>query len=83
MEQKRQSKVRKPRRKKCSHTRAKAAERGTRIERQRHQKLDAMLAGLPRQCDIGAKKNSRGHDQYWRGYKLHLDAADGQIPIPA
>jgi hypothetical protein len=83
MEQKRQSKVRKPRRKKGSHTRAKAADRGTRIERQRHQKLDAMLAGLPRQCDIGAKKNSRGHDQYWRGYKLHLDVADGQIPISA
>lgn len=83
MERKRQSKVRKPRRKKGSHTRAKAADRGTRIERQRHQKLDAMLAGLPRQCDIGAKKNSRGHDQYWRGYKLHLDVADGQIPISA
>jgi len=83
MEQKRQSKVRKPRRKKGSHTRAKAADRGTRIERQRHQKLDAMLAGLPRQCDIGAKKNSRGHDQYWRGYKFHLDVADGQIPISA
>jgi hypothetical protein len=83
MQQKRQSKVRTPKRKKGSHTRAKAAERGTRIERQRHQKLDAMLAGLPRQCDIGAKANSRGHENYWRGYKLHLDVADGQIPISA
>jgi len=45
--------------------------------------FDAMLAELPRACDIGAKKNSRGHDQYWRGYKLHLDVADGQIPISA
>lgn len=63
--------------------RAKAAERGTRIQRQRHQKLDQMLKDLPRQCDSGAKKNSQGNEQYWRGYKLHLDVADGQLPISA
>jgi hypothetical protein len=62
---------------------AKAAERGTRIQRQRHQKLDRMLNDLPRQCDTGAKKNSQGNEQYWRGYKLHLDVADGQLPISA
>jgi hypothetical protein len=28
------------------------------------------------------KKSRSGHQQYWRGYKLHLDVADGQIPIP-
>ena len=63
--------------------RAKAAERGTRIQRQRHQQLPRMLSELPRQCDIGAKKNSQGNEQYWRGYKLHLDVADGQVPISA
>jgi len=63
--------------------RAKAADRGTRIQRQRHQKLDRMLAELPNGCDLGAKTNSQGHPQYWRGYKLHLDVADGQIPISA
>jgi len=83
IEKKRQSKVRKPKRKKGAHARAKAADRGTRIQRQRHQKLDAMLADLPRHCDIGAKTNSRGHENYWRGYKFHLDVADGQIPISA
>jgi len=62
---------------------AKAAERGTRIQRQRHQQLPRMLSELPRQCDIGAKKNSQGNEQYWRGYKLHLDVADGQVPISA
>ncbi|HYI93231.1 MAG TPA: hypothetical protein VEX68_06785 [Bryobacteraceae bacterium] len=31
----------------------------------------------------GVKKSSQGHKQYWRGYKLHLDVADGQIPISA
>lgn len=83
MEQKRRDKAPQPKRKKGSHARAKASERGTRIQRQRHQKLDTMLAELPRQCDIGGKKNSKGHDSYWRGYKLHLDVADGQIPVSA
>jgi len=77
--------ARKPKRKlrKGFHARAKASERGKRIQRQPHQKLEAMLADLPRQCDIGAKKNSQGHEHYWRGYKLHLDVADGQVPISA
>ena len=63
--------------------RAKAAERGTRLERQRKQSLARQLAGLPLNCSIGTKKSSKGHQQYWRGYKLHLDVADGQIPISA
>jgi hypothetical protein len=63
--------------------RKKAAERGTRISRQCRQKLDRQLKDLPRHCDLGAKKNAKGHEQYWRGYKLHLDVADGQIPVSA
>lgn len=63
--------------------RAKAGERGSRIERQRQQPLAQQLAGLPQNCSIGTKKSSKGHQQYWRGYKLHLDVADGQIPISA
>jgi hypothetical protein len=63
--------------------RAKASERNKRIQRQPHQKLEAMLAELPKQCDIGVKKTNEGHEQYWRGYKLHLDVADGQVPISA
>jgi hypothetical protein len=70
-------------REKGRHKRAKAADRGTRMQRQRHQKLDVMLQDLPCQCDMGAKKNSQGNDQYWRGFKLHLDVADGQLPISA
>lgn len=42
-----------------------------------------MLRDLPRQSDMGAKKNTQGNEQYWRGFKLHLDVADGQIPISA
>lgn len=63
--------------------RAKACERGTQIERQRHMALDRMLAEIPTKCAIGVKKSSKGHFNYWRGYKLHLDVADGQIPISA
>jgi hypothetical protein len=61
----------------------KVSERGNRISRQRHQKLERMLKELPRQCDIGTKTSSKGYQQYWRGYKLHLDVADGQLPISA
>jgi hypothetical protein len=54
-----------------------------RIEAQRTMPVSAMLAELPRQCSLGVKKSSKGHLSYWRGYKLHLDVADGQIPITA
>lgn len=72
-------------RKRAKHVfaKAKASERGTRIQRQRHQKLECMLKDLPRQCDSGVKTNSQGNEQYWRGYKLHLDVADGQVPVSA
>jgi hypothetical protein len=67
----------------CRPKRAKASERGTRLDRQRKQTLTQQLAALPQQCSIGTKKSSKGHQQYWRGYKLHLDVADGHIPISA
>ncbi len=55
----------------------------TRLERQGGRCLEENLADLPRACDCGAKKNSKGDNQYWRGYKLHLDTADGDIPVSA
>lgn len=57
----------------------------TRLERQclPETTLEQMLAELPRACDKGAKKDSKGLPQYWIGYKLHLDVADGQVPISA
>lgn len=54
---------------------------GRRLPRQRRQTLEEMLTELPRHCSLGVKKSSKGYQQYWRGYKLHLDVADGQIPI--
>jgi hypothetical protein len=43
--------------------------------------LPEMIAELPRACDVGCKTNSAGHKSSWVGYKLHLDVADGPIPI--
>ena len=43
--------------------------------------LKEMLADLPTACDCGSKRNSKGYPHHWVGYKLHLDVADGQIPI--
>lgn len=45
--------------------------------------LPAMLADLPKPCDVGTKRNSQGFKTTWIGYKLHLDVADGMIPIAA
>ena len=53
----------------------------TRIERQTKMSLTEMLDELPRNCNVGTKKNSKGYKESWVGYKLHIDAADGQIPI--
>jgi hypothetical protein len=53
----------------------------TRLERQQKMTLEEMLDDLPTACDCGMKLNSKGHPQYWAGFKLHLDVADGQIPI--
>ena len=54
-----------------------------RLHRQRNMKLEAMVKELPNQCSLGVKTSNDGHKKYWRGYKLHLDVADGQIPISA
>jgi hypothetical protein len=40
-----------------------------------------MLKELPKACDVGTKQNSKGYKTSWIGYKLHIDAADGGIPI--
>ena len=36
---------------------------------------------LPRAADVGVKQGAKGHRESWRGYKLHIDAADGGIPL--
>lgn len=53
----------------------------TRLERQQSMTLEEMLMDLPRKCDVGMKTNSKGLKELWIGFKLHLDVADGQIPV--
>jgi hypothetical protein len=54
-----------------------------RLERQADMSLAEMLSDLPTHCAVGAKRNAKGHTTSWIGYKLHLDVADGDIPISA
>jgi DDE family transposase/transposase-like protein DUF772 len=58
-------------------------EKMTRIEQQASGRLTLhqMRADLPQGCDSGRKNNSHGNKSVWIGYKLHLDVADGYIPI--
>jgi hypothetical protein len=58
-----------------------AAPAASRLLRQLTQTLPEMLRELPSGCDIGSKLSSKGYQQHWRGYKLHIDVADGGIPV--
>lgn len=55
----------------------------TRLELQLKRTLADNLADLPTRCDISGKRNSKGHQECWIGYKLHLDTIDGDIPVSA
>lgn len=55
----------------------------TRLERQRMQTVEEAVAELPKACDVGAKRNSKGHQETWVGYGLHVAVGDGGIPLAA
>ena len=54
-----------------------------RIELQPNCSLEDNIKDLPNQCDVGTKRNSKGHTTHWIGYKLHLGVVDGDIPAAA
>jgi hypothetical protein len=54
-----------------------------RVELQAKRSLEENLKDLPKHCNVGTKKNSKGYKETWIGYKLHLDCIDGDIPISA
>jgi transposase len=58
-----------------------APESTKRMDLQPTMTLTEMLSNLPKQCNLGAKKDSHGNRTYWIGYKLHIDCADGGIPL--
>ena len=45
--------------------------------------LEENLADLPKASDCSGKRGSKGSMEYWRGYKLHVDVIDGDIPVSA
>jgi len=53
----------------------------TRLERQRDQSVEESLQELPVLCDYGVKKNSKGFQESWIGYKLHADVNDCGLPV--
>jgi hypothetical protein len=53
----------------------------TRLEQQLERRLENNIADLPMACDWGTKKDSNGKKQTWRGYKLHIDVVDGDLPV--
>ncbi len=57
----------------------------TRLERRPRGGMTAteMADGLPKACGIGTKRNAKGYRESWRGYRLHIDAADGASPSAA
>ena len=52
-----------------------------RLERQLRMTLPEMLDDLPRAPDVSVKRGAKGYQASWSGYKLHIDAADGGIPL--
>lgn len=50
------------------------------VERQFDQTFEENLSGLPKHCNKGNKRNSNGYNSSWKGYKLHIDCIDGDIP---
>jgi len=39
------------------------------------------LNDLPKVCNFGVKKNSKGKQEFWIGYKGHADVGDGGVPL--
>jgi hypothetical protein len=73
----------KTKRLRASRSKNRTPEQMTRIERQclPEATMEQIMADLPRLCDKGCKNDSKGLPSYWIGYKLHLDVADGQVPV--
>jgi hypothetical protein len=53
----------------------------TRLEKQLTQSAEEALKELPKICDVGTKKDSKGNKHSWIGWKAHIDWGDGGIPL--
>lgn len=52
-----------------------------RLVKQLDQTPEEAIAELPRDCNVGSKKDSKGHVHSWTGWKAHIDWADGGVPL--
>jgi len=52
-----------------------------RLDTQLEQSAEEALAQLPKTCDWGTKMDTGGHKHTWKGWKAHIDWADGSLPI--
>lgn len=52
-----------------------------RLDIQMKQSAEDALRELPKICAWGTKMDTGGHKHTWKGYKAHVDWADGNIPI--
>jgi hypothetical protein len=53
----------------------------SRLERQLAMSLGEQILDLPSKCDHGFKTNAKGISTGWIGYKLHIDTAEGGVPV--
>jgi DNA-binding transcriptional regulator of glucitol operon len=53
----------------------------TRLVKQLDQSPEEAIAELPRVCNVGSKKDSKGNSHSWTGWKAHIDWADGGVPL--
>ena len=52
------------------------------LEKQREEKDPKVsIDKLSKSCGWGCKKDSGGHVHSWKGYKVHIDWADGEVPL--
>jgi len=40
-----------------------------------------MVGELPKACDVGGRRDAKGYRESWCGYRLHIDPADGNVPV--
>jgi hypothetical protein len=57
------------------------AKNPSRLQKQLAQTTEDALDDLPKVCDWGAKKDTGGHMHCWKGWKAHIDWADGGLPL--
>jgi hypothetical protein len=55
----------------------------TRLQKQVGQTAEEALAELPTAIDFGCKTDANGKTSFWKGVKVHVDWADGSIPLNA